>query len=204
MQIGSIPAQAGEPSNSTSRRTRCRPDRVYPRAGGGTSGIHKASCQHPGSIPAQAGEPDPTPSVLPTAIPRSIPAQAGEPTAMPRRGVFTATVGSIPAQAGEPTYAVTSLPPIRRSGSIPAQAGEPPVPTIVDRADGSGSIPAQAGEPTSLARTPSRQTVVSGLSPRRRGNRIRLSMAGRRHVRVYPRAGGGTKAFGLSATVRST
>ena len=67
-----------------------RIDRVYPRAGGGTSRAR--------SIPAQAGEPQPT--CRPDAEPEvgSIPAQAGEPD--PPRGLVRA--GSIPAQAGEP------------------------------------------------------------------------------------------------------
>ena len=108
--VGSIPAQAGEPSpGDPAGRSTAAPGSiprrrgnlrllqvrlgglgpgVYPRAGGGTTvrGLG-AGHERKGSIPAQAGEP-------------------GSPC---MAHVGRRTIGSIPAQAGEPVYSDLTL-----------------------------------------------------------------------------------------------
>ena len=213
---GSIPAQAGEPPRSSRRG---RPGRVYPRAGGGTaidtpsavteSGLsprrrgnrgHRAERPVPrGSIPAQAGEPwrARTGRGSTWVYPR-----AGGGTSQPRsRGC--ATAGLSPRRRGNQVAVRVRA---RERGSIPAQAGEPRPPR--PRRPTAGVYPRAGGGTYSAA---GHCFSDGGLSPRRRGNRLRAprprpvvgsipAQAGEPDAvsdpgvprRVYPRAGGGT------------
>ncbi len=133
--MGSIPAHAGEPP----RRRRARPpDRVYPRACGGTNKTHASESVplglsprmrgnrsdrverggHDGSIPAHAGEP-PVFSLVATAE-RVYPRACG--------GTFLSPHGdqSVPGLSPRMRGNRSNIR-FRRSlqGSIPAHAGEP-------------------------------------------------------------------------------
>ena len=131
----SIPAQAGEPKWGGSRR---RPERVYPRTGGGTSSRLTEIVDSNGLSPHRRGNRQRT-GPRPRRR-RSIPAQAGEPPVSvhpadseevyPRTGGGTAGApcsrrysrGLSPHRRGNLAVAVRRAP---ARGSIPAQAGEP-------------------------------------------------------------------------------
>ena len=133
--VGSIPAQAGEPRRSASGFSL---GRVYPRAGGGTVTVLSSSATIAGLSPRRRG--NPAHSANPCGTSGSIPAQAGEPAfshpsparsrVYPRAGGGTRPIrqtragprGLSPRRRGNPLSA-TPHPPGR--GSIPAQAGEP-------------------------------------------------------------------------------
>ena len=205
--MGSIPAQAGEPSVNMPR---CLPIRVYPRAGGGTKGRDKRLDPLPGLSPRRRGNHSNRKTSRGRV--RSIPAQAGEPRrpvmvwgqpgVYPRAGGGTVLCGFLrdpraglsPRRRGNPTRDAG-----RRAvhGSIPAQAGEPRrspwllrLLRVYPRAGGgtamprsrspskAWSIPAQAGEPPTW--------------------RAHLESSA-----VYPRAGGGTAACHPRAGCRS-
>ena len=192
---------------------------VYPRAGGGTTTLSGMNPSSTGLSPRRRGNRAPA---RPFRVEHgSIPAQAGEPLrtsttertfgVYPRAGGGTAhfwaiadtTAGLSPRRRGNPDRRLTRR---ARSGSIPAQAGEPtrgPLTLLL-----AGVYP-RAGGGTG-AECPD-QRSVSGLSPRRRGNRSaareRPSSSGSipaqagepvgvpsgcGEVKVYPRAGGGT------------
>ena len=74
LRHGSIPAQAGEPSTGTKHLRR---DRVYPRAGGGTSRYLLVSTDGTGLSPRRRG--NHLDVARPEHLAGSIPAQAGEP-----------------------------------------------------------------------------------------------------------------------------
>ena len=212
---GSIPAQAGEPSESPLSSV---VGRVYPRAGGGTHASCSFTHAYQGLSPRRRGN-------RCIGIPMdsrwgSIPAQAGEPVASikigPLRKVYPrAGGGTLANEKGEEKEG--GLSPRRRGnprngfhrkstfGSIPAQAGEPPT----EVCDGGGGVYPRAGGGTHGFST--QRNHVRGLSPRRRGNPIRPpslpvscgsipAQAGepkksprlRITAWVYPRAGGGT------------
>ena len=221
---GPIPAQAGEPRRDA--REARRP-RAYPRAGGGTPFLELEHVPHGGLSPRRRG--NRRRIVWDRDRTGPIPAQAGEPgasqssstarRAYPRAGGGTRLACS--ASSGWP-----GLSP-RRRGNLPAWSL---------RRDTCGPIPAQAGEPctrrsssactraypragggTTYGETIS--ITVTGLSPRRRGNRPRNQLhhrvlgpipaqAGepkgrpktRRTPRAYPRAGGGTYSPALAST----
>ena len=198
--MGSIPAQAGEPSPDW-----CGPncDRVYPRAGGGTTddstveyltmglsprrrgnlGLAQFAALQLRSIPAQAGEPD---SARRRRTTRWVYPRAGGGTRVDQLRALR-DAGLSPRRRGNPRR-VHEVPPV--AGSIPAQAGEPHLPLVgrvVRR-----SIPAQAGEPRTPGRgasrwpvypragggtraTPGYTATSTGLSPRRRGNPVSIS-----------------------------
>ena len=92
--LGSIPAQAGEPSSRSGRIPVCR---VYPRAGGGTRTPCSIACVISGLSPRRRG--NHRIGLLTFTGTGSIPAQAGNPGP---GGVHLRPGGSIPAQAGEP------------------------------------------------------------------------------------------------------
>ena len=155
--------------------------RVYPRAGGGTSHVSVSPALRTGLSPRRRGN-----HLYRASFGHgqgSIPAQAGEPCGnstrytdqrvYPRAGGGTARV-----RGG--FGAVNGLSP-RRRGNLDGLLAHQPV---------LGSIPAQAGEPRSRSSATSRTRVypragggtitlssalmsVTGLSPRRRGNRRR-------------------------------
>ena len=139
---------------------------VYPRVGGGTPSTGFLTPGLLGSIPAWAGEPGQTCS-------RWVYPRVGGGT-----GLLTKPVryhlGSIPAWAGEPDAA--------RNRSLSDPSG-------IHRG---GSIPAWAGEPWNQMPEPRRSR--SGLSPRGRGNPLRIRWTSVGSTGVYPRVGGGTAA----------
>ena len=213
----SIPARAGEPPRSRSRR---RGGRVYPRACGGTAGCSSGSPGQEGSIPARAGEP-------------------GAGAAGPRsRQVYPRACGGTGDDRGSRFWSSGLSPRVRgnlrRSArasrilwSIPARAGG----TLSGSSHASsctGLSPRVLGEPPGDWHGASRGPVypracggtiqvcnesadATGLSPRVRGNREsrfsycstsgsiparagepRCTRWGGRTTRVYPRACGGT------------
>ena len=212
----SIPARAGEP-----RRGCVRPRRggVYPRACGGT--MYQGDWEHlmRGLSPRVRG--NRAPAAL--AWPRrgSIPARAGEPL-LSRRAHHRPQV--YPRACGGTRPALDN--PYHVSGLSPRVRGNP----VVDAsgAQGAGSIPARAGEPHSSRQVTGLRRVYPracggtrcrllapqsfrGLSPRVRGNLLRIrhrgggarsiparagepvsSSASIRLPSVYPRACGGT------------
>ena len=174
--VGSIPAQAGEPSRMSRRRFKTR---VYPRAGGGTAWCIAVALAILGLSPRRRGNHGRGQGRGKSC--RSIPAQAGEPAraggtcrslwVYPRAGGGTAGVSpSVVRAAG--------LSPRRRgnrrrepqcgasSGSIPAQAGEPICRMICAT---SSRVYPRAGGGTIPPHTSGH--IQQGLSPRRRGNR---------------------------------
>ena len=182
---GSIPAQAGEPSEYASESLSIR---VHPRAGGGAPPTKTTSRRPPGpsprrrgsrsrgrhagrqrgSIPAQAGEPRPA---EPRRSPRRVHPRAGG-GAIGNTHKVPAVGGPSPRRRGSPLTQMEHRP---ARGSIPAQAGEPRQERGCFRYH--GSIPAQAGEP-----------------PRPLGWRALFG--------VHPRAGGGAM-FGIGAVERT-
>ena len=228
-RIGSIPAQAGEPCSRARLR---RAARVYPRAGGGTTARVAGLMTLRGLSPRRRGNLDQR--VVHAAPVGSI--RRG--TAV--RGARAAAAGVYPRAGGGTSRRTTDagtaggLSPRRRGnrssrrrrrgsrGSIPAQAGEPERGRAIL---GIGSIPSAGIGYVSLIRVypragggTTRQSRTSptytGLSPRRRGNRVRVHLRDRRtgsipaqagepsaastatsRSRVYPRAGGGTPCY---------
>ncbi len=174
--VRSIPAWAGEPPRRASSMNHWR---VYPRVGGGTDWRNARPSSEAGLSPRGRG--NPIPLALGIARRRSIPAWAGEPAVaggLRGRTAVYPRVGGGTASRGTGDTLVSGLSPRGRGNPI---TGEPP-PTA------NRSIPAWAGEPTGwrvtlpTARvyprvgggTASRgtgDTLVSGLSPRGRGNR---------------------------------
>ena len=194
--------------------------RVYPRASGGTAVQRPHDVGAHGLSPRERGN-RPT-SVVARPISGSIPARAGEPAAARSRPLPLTVYPR--ASGGTESIAAAALPKV---GLSPRERGNP-----LDLADASvdaGSIPARAGEPPGRCRCGWSRTVYprasggtsgaqyqtgsgSGLSPRERGNPLRLAAArptersiparageplpqGERvHViPVYPRASGGTR-----------
>ena len=213
---GSIPACAGEPTDCALCFFQ---QRVYPRVCGGTGLQVRQEALRTGLSPRVRGNPLACHVLFPRA--RSIPACAGEPGCA-TSGIFCATV--------YPRVCGGTCCPMRAAcgadGLSPRVRGNPrtvPTPTSTWR-----SIPACAGEPASstgmsfAARVYPRvcggtyrfrwpDVPHGGLSPRVRGNRIRIAQGlggGRsipacagepRHRRrahgarqVYPRVCGGT------------
>ena len=213
---GSIPAWAGEPGRHD-RPARART--VYPRVGGGTIPIPRASSTAAGLSPRGRGNLLPSKGrPLPS---RSIPAWAGEPSTYrfslpsiavyPRVGGGTRSIARInrvviglsPRGRGNPSAAfLFSL----AAGSIPAWAGEP---DPRRPPNDSGSVYPRVGGGTFFCRHTNR--CQGGLSPRGRGNLVATDQHVRyqrsipawagepfhstnppRATTVYPRVGGGT------------
>ena len=175
---GSIPAHAGEPRRGPQQPA---PDRVYPRACGGTSiafaedtawlGLsprmrgNRHHDQEPdlrrGSIPAHAGEPrgSSSPSGRSGVYPRAC-------GGTERRGSSTADrSGLSPRMRGNQSC---RSPTGRKPGSIPAHAGEPR--HSREALSGSRVYPRACGG-TCIGRCDTLATM--GLSPRMRGNPAR-------------------------------
>ena len=176
--IGSIPAQAGEPPRISSI---VLTPRVYPRAGGGTAPGNASTARHTGQSPRRRG------NLVALAVclvcDGSIPAQAGEPRA---RTTSSRATGVYPRAGGGTAYEESVE--LTNSGLSPRRRGNREA--IERRRECSGSIPAQAGElasaRSSLTSTPVYPRAGGGtggneagsgedlgLSPRRRGNRVR-------------------------------
>ena len=216
MAVRSIPARAGEPHGPA---VHGRTAQVYPRASGGTVTSLAMVSPKAGLSPRERGNHGT--GRQQRAGGRSIPARAGEPGGT-RRPATGSTV--YPRASGGTVW--RRYIPISIDGLSPRERGnrlESAAP-----AAGQRSIPARAGEPQPSVRIPRRSWVYprasggtgvspraagqcAGLSPRERGNPLRLfgtvlpagsipARAGEpptpssRAVRstVYPRASGGT------------
>ena len=197
---GSIPAPAGEPQIYPICQ---KVPRVYPRAGGGTSGLSPHSLDSVGLSPRLRGNQD-------------------------SRHQYRGTVGSIPAPAGEPQVQAglsdgLRVYPRACGGTDAAQSLREYLEGLSPRLRGNledfsvsvqyeGSIPAPAGEPSGESQWVQR---YGGLSPRLRGNlaqRLSASTDGRsipapageppsrihklNWPEVYPHACGGTRCVG--------
>ena len=222
LNIGSIPAPAGEPTGSVRKSL---PFWVYPRACGGTRVRTLRKLQREGLSPRLRGNLEPAAFFL---IPKgSIHAPAGEPptqhdgaksySVYPRAcgGTFLAGaglrygLGLSPRLRGNPAAQPAGRP---APGSIPAPAGEPT--TCCCRARSRTVYPRACGGTKSVLGVRNRD---KGLSPRLRGNHRAVSElpvefrsipapAGEPTLlprsicmgSVYPRACGGTV---LSSTV---
>ena len=175
--LGSIPANTGEPSlqAAVSRRSR-----VYPREYGGT---RCPGCRYPsrwGLSPRIRGNRDKV-LVSPQII-GSIPANTGEPAQLAESGPTTKVYPrEYGGTCGSPAYSThtTGLSPrirgnpqvdrhqIARIGSIPANTGEPFI--GLRRWSDRRVYPREYGG-TASASEP--RSSVTGLSPRIRGNRV--------------------------------
>ena len=219
--VGSIPACAGEPPPTTTRRVRVW---VYPRVCGGTVLVARLVDGFYGLSPRVRG--NHKENKLAPDLQRSIPACAGEPSSRAgkrgRDGVYPRVCGGTYLSYLDKLLFRGLSPRVRgnlmrrfgarfRSGSIPACAGEPPrarrgrgQQRVYPRVCG-GTL---AGLPASLRE--------SGLSPRVRGNRPAggARRAGARSIPacagepspatmlrsrrwVYPRVCGGTRPTGM-------
>ena len=178
----SIPAYAGEPPGAGQHIGN---GGVYPRVCGGTAGVVDALNKNLGLSPRMRGNRCRPCSDMPAA--RSIPAYAGEPhkraTDSRALGVYPRVCGGtvaarrlVSAGEGLSPRMRGNLPLAHRQrqciGSIPAYAGEPRC-AAAGRLDGGvyprvcGGTPCPAIQPFSNA----------GLSPRMRGNRLRIAAA---------------------------
>ena len=217
---GSIPACAGEPAP----RHGCSPPRrVYPRVCGGTRSWGAEHMADPGLSPRVRGNRLRPPRERPAA--GSIPACAGEPAGQAR---YCLSPRVYPRVCGGTECAATKAP--RASGLSPRVRGNRES-VRHGRVEG-GSIPACAGEPRTASPSAAGPRVyprvcggtaprnpnslhTQGLSPRVRGNRIRVqkmsiwvgsipACAGEPAFRldvgrlrgVYPRVCGGTAGGG--------
>ena len=212
----SIPAPAGEPA---SRLKRFCEVSVYPRACGGTVGVHRPHPEVVGLSPRLRGN---RPLASNASVKsRSIPAPAGEPLAFTARTqkswVYPRACGGTASRGVLAVYAKGLSPRLRGNhldrgsvveiaGSIPAPAGEP---SERRGAAGRRRVYPRACGGTTLTR--STASPMMGLSPRLRGNQCQLhhlkgrirsipAPAGEPQLSaidgsaswVYPRACGGT------------
>ena len=220
--VWSIPARAGEPTTGASTLAGTT---VYPRACGGTAVSVQSDHTTTGLSPRVRGNRrhrGPRRNLL-----GSIPARAGEPTSLgvsvssytvyPRAcgGTSLAAVSRPPGMGLSPRVR-GNRPNISKEvegrGSIPARAGEPVLKAVQHH--GRGVYPRACG---GTSRRRYRHQIPQGLSPRVRGNHfwrpgsdaLNGSIPARAgepfgsrgkvtHVRVYPRACGGT-ALSVSA-----
>ena len=203
--LGSIPACAGEPRRSSSRRN-CH--RVYPRVCGGTAPVCTMPQTRPGLSPRVRGN-----HTIPSersGKPRSIPACAGEPGQRSFTRIFSRVY---PRVCGGTS---TSMSPIACCGGLsPACAGEPHRNSngdwsykVYPRVCGGTMVEAMA------------LMVAIGLSPRVRGNPLhgygegcllgsipacagepRLLISRSIYFAVYPRVCGGTPDAPLSCNI---
>ncbi len=220
LDTGSIPACAGEPRCG---RTILWSPTVYPRVRGGTAGPGGRAPEGWGLSPRARGNQAfsmPRPGFF-----RSIPACAGEPW---RKAMFLIMMRVYPRVRGGTWGRTTGFS--CREGLSPRARGNPFQAWLASR--NMGSIPACAGEPVSRhnfrRRNPvyprvrggtvipwSIRTLITGLSPRARGNLQRDSaqpgskrsipacagepdrrVALHPPIRVYPRVRGGTAVPG--------
>ena len=216
IDVGSIPAWAGEPHIATIIQPR---KRVYPRVGGGTRQIQYRKAKVSGLSPRGRGNRSPTRMTGPRI--RSIPAWAGEPQAERWAGrhcwVYPRVGGGTHSKRRRwgRTWGLSPRGRGNREGgpavfhndrSIPAWAGEP------IRLQACKRLPwvyPRVGGGTDVSNLPIKPWM--GLSPRGRGNlrvALRRGVDGRsipawageptpqtaptKSRRVYPRVGGGT------------
>ena len=144
--------------------------RVYPRASGGTL--------------ASGGYSEPTPGQTRGLSPRERGNHGVPCHSEPRLN----GVGSIPARAGEPGRRPSAG---QAWAAVYPRASGGTIAPLKYRSSPHRSIPARAGEPP-RARPEAPSDVVSGLSPRERGNPEAQIDARPRIPEVYPRASGGT------------
>ena len=203
--LRSIPASAGEPQTFPISFDRSQ---VYPRECGGTE---QAPCEQvldAGLSPRVRGNLSLNP--LPSDWNRSIPASAGEPSGHPggrRQGqvyprecggtVFLSVhqlsfLGLSPRVRGNPTLSLLRLNSRR---SIPASAGEPLVPLGLSKRG--WVYPRECGG-TGAYSTHSR--LLSGLSPRVRGNRLSPDLC-EPDTRSIPASAGEPLVYSLRQTI---
>ena len=151
--------------------------RVYPRGGGGTTMSGGGGSRAEGLSPRGRGNLQRP--YAPDSVRGSIPAGAGEPRR--HRVQLGWPRGLSPRGRGNPRNR-HRLPLIGKR-SIPAGAGEP-IHRICQQSPGQVYPRGGGGTPPLCLRT-------LGLSPRGRGNRLRLA--------VYPRGGGGTRTTFIDA-----
>ena len=172
---GSIPACAGEPTDT---RGRSSAPSVYPRVCGGTSLPNLLGAAVGGLSPRVRG--NPTCNAWPATGHRSIPACAGEPATASRGPARSWVYPRVCGGTTRSSYAMRSM-----GGLSPRVRGNRAV--LYSGVHYAGSIPACAGEPTvcerpampvtvyprvcggTLIRTPVSRSA-RGLSPRVRGN----------------------------------
>ena len=201
---GSIPARAGEPFCVWLDLLW---DPVYPRACGGTRRPRRKRGQARGLSPRVRG--NRRVSYLRWQATGSIPARAGEPDTRryececqwvyPRAcgGTTSASARSRLASGLSPRVRGNPTKPFRgvmTRGSIPARAGEPSNP--------GGSIPRRPVYPRACGGTtirPRRAGGPDGLSPRVRGNLIRVGPAMAVYGSIPARAGEPWPGYGLEA-----
>ena len=208
--LGSIPAHAGEPSQS---RTPAAGARVYPRACGGTWSSRCWPTIARGLSPRMRGNPSRT--FAPAGRSRSIPAHAGEPRSKTARRsrsrVYPRACGGTPS-VNRALYSNQGLSPRMRGNRLLRGYG-----TAKTR-----SIPAHAGEPDSIPRRPSWRrvypracggtviagagvSVMAGLSPRMRGNRAkrdaRRAQAGSIPAHAGEPGSGGSRSAGSRRSI---
>ena len=175
----SIPACAGEPASHNLRTTTSR---VYPRVCGGTSKSQSSHHNFPGLSPRVRGN---RRNAAPCQLyAGSIPACAGEPDRGVQSGILTTVY---PRVCGGTKASLAAVP--AGLGLSPRVRGNP----FADgrKGRGRGSIPACAGEPANEIFA-SYVQLLSGLSPRVRGNQPTRYSGGLSTGRVYPRVCGGT------------
>ena len=178
--MGSIPACAGEPSETAS--CTCS-NGVYPRVCGGTHAIHELMTGRTGLSPRVRGNHIYVRQYL--FRPRSIPACAGEPSIAGRwrigSGVYPRVCGGT-HYATMPTQHPGGLSPRVRGNREPAAHTEGPI----------RSIPACAGEPPTCLPSPG----VSRVYPRVCGGTALSSPLDSPHYGLSPRVRGNLLAFG--------
>ena len=177
--VGSIPAHAGEPVGPPSGGG---PAWVYPRACGGTRSAPRRSASRRGLSPRMRGNRHEGSRT--DGVSGSIPAHAGEPS---RRSMQYDVTWVYPRACGGTADALFAL--IARRGLSPRMRGNRNTGGAL--ASLPGSIPAHAGEPLERVVIMSVRRVypracggtslpifnaiaIKGLSPRMRGNRIRV------------------------------
>ena len=182
LNLGSIPACAGEPSGST---TSTRPQPVYPRVCGGTLTVSDEDENEVGLSPRVRGNLNF--ANLQANSARSIPACAGEPQASVLlrglQGVYPRVCGGTVKTSGSEFSSWGLSPRVRGNQDLGPHGG-----------DLGGSIPACAGEPVWRGGWSGRRRVyprvcggtlarwrprswMNGLSPRVRGNLVVVGRA---------------------------
>ena len=131
---------------------------VYPRVGGGTSMTHERGIPLPGVYPRVGGG---TPNALFQHVTGSIPAWAGEPGTPATKRVYP--------RVGGGTFTCARRPD---EGSIPAWAGEP----APHNEPGRWRVYPRVGGGT--PDTHHISPIADGLSPRGRGNPVRILVLG--------------------------
>ena len=170
----SIPAWAGEP---WAANPNIRPERVYPRVGGGTWQTFPPTTTHIGLSPRGRG--NPSPISISSSLYRSIPAWAGEP----KSPSDTTIVEKVYPRVGGGTGL---CPPVQVGNIGLSPRGRGNRQLLPHAGVDAGSIPAWAGEPQMRRRWPSSWAVY----PRVGGGTLRRNRVGRNHRGLSPRGRG--------------